>query len=635
LVFFEKCMMSKIIINSIGGSILSKFIFECKNLTNSSPDGYIKNINLNLGYSEIHTLIVKNSSEQKVIIESIKNLLDHSNAQGELWFKNQLLKNSKLDKSKIAILHKKPLLINNFSVAENLNFTNIPTRRFLPFVNWDKIRSKAKENLEKFDFHLDYRNKVRNLSDEDKRLVYITSVFLQNPEVLIMHEPMEGLSAKNATKLYNIIKQFKEEGKSIIYVTKQWEDALKLADRISILSKGTITDEMPADNAKSDPQSLLQKIEGYSFKNHNKYTDNETKDVLDAVFKAAEFLTSEYELKDVLLLLAKEVNRVMKADVCSIKLIDEFTWSIIDDFEFKNNMDIKAQLTKEAILRITKGNDIYYANQNDREFNSLFEKSNHVKTIICVPVSIRSQVTGIIQLSYENFYVYSKEQSKYLSTLALHAAIAIEDTRLLGRSALLQESHHRIKNNLQSIVGLISLQKMFVDKLSIDDLLDSMINRIKSIASVHNLLSKDKLGRSIINVKQIIEAIINLINDDPKIMIHLDLDDIFIPYNKATSIALIINELVMNCFKHAFIGMESGIINIQCKRVDNYFVLSVRDNGRGLPENFDLSTVDSLGLTILQGIVASDFQGEINFRSEKENTVVEIKLPTERIFLHW
>lgn len=618
--------------------MLSKFIFEIKNLTNSSPDGYIKNINVNLGYSEIHALIVKNSSEQKVFIESVKNLLDNPRAQGEILFRNQLLK--KDDKNRISILHQKPLLINNFSIAENLNLINLPTRRFLPLIDWGKIKRNAKRSLEKLDFQFDDRIKVRNLSDEDKRLVYITSVFLQNPQVIIMHEPMEGLSAKNAAKLDKAIKQFKEEGGSIIYITKQWEDAIKLADRISILTKGTISDEMPADEAKSDPQRLLSKIEDYKFKENDSYidNDNDTKSVLDAVFKAAEFLTSEYELKDVLLLLAKEVTRVMNADGCSIKLIDEYTWSIIDDFEFKNNQDIKAQLTKEAILRIAKEKDIYYANQNDREYHSLFEKIESVKTIICIPVLIRSQVTGIIQISYENFYVYSKEESKYLSALARHAAIAIEDTRLLGRSALLQESHHRIKNNLQSIVGIISLQKMFVKDTtdqSIDDLLDSIIYRIKSIASVHNLLSKDKLGRSITNVKEIIEAIIHLINDNPKIVIDFELDDIFIPYNKATSIALIINELVMNCYKHAFKDMESGMINIQCKRFDDYIFLSVRDNGRGFPENFDMTQIDSLGLTILQGIVTSDFQGTMDFRGSKGNTVVEIKFPTERIFLHW
>jgi ribose transport system ATP-binding protein len=617
---------------------LTKYIFECKNVSYISPDGVIENLHVNLKYAEIHAIIAKSSSEQKVLIEAIKNLLDNPSAEGEIWFKNHLLVNKRMDKRKISILHQKPLLIANFTVAENLAWTKIPKRKFLPFIDWGKVKHKAKIGLEQLDFQLDFKAKIRNLSAEDKRLVYIASVFLQYPEVIIMHEPMEGLSSKNATKLYNIIKQFKEDGKSIIYVTKQWEDAIKLADRISILSKGTITDEMSADQAKSDPRSLLEKIEEYKFKEDDKYTDRDKKIVLDAIFKAAEFLTSEYELKDILQLLAKEVTHVMNADSCFIKLIDEYTWGIIDNFEFSISKDIKAQLTKDAIIKISKQNDIYYANQNDREFYSLFKELENVKTIICIPVFIRSHVTGIIQLSYKNNYVYSEEESKYLSTLALHAGLAIEDTRLLGRSALLQESHHRIKNNLQSIIGIISLQKTFVQNKSdhsISDLLDSIINRIKSIASVHNLLSKDKLGRSIINVKEIIEAIIRLIDEDPRISINLDLDDIFIPYNKATSIALIINELVTNCFKHAFTGMESGTITIHCKRFDDHINLSVIDNGRGLPDNFDITKLDSLGLTIIKGMVTSEFHGEIHFKSENNTTVADIKLSTDRIFMHW
>jgi two-component sensor histidine kinase/ABC-type branched-subunit amino acid transport system ATPase component len=618
-----------------GGIILPKSIFEIKNLTYNSPDGYIDNINLNLGYAEIHALIVKNSLEQSVFLQSIMNLLDNHGANGEIRFKDKILNGKKIIKKEVSLLHHKPLLIDNLSIAENLNLTNVPTRRFLPFIDWGKIRSKSIFILEKLDFQFNYSTKVKKLSEENKKIVYISGVFLQNPEVIIMHEPMEGLSAKNVSKLYNIIKQYKEDGGSVIYVTKQWEDALKIADRISILSKGRIIDEMSAEDAKSDPIRLLRELGNYNFVVNDKFRDDDTQSVLDAVFKAAEFLTSEYELKDVLLLLAKEVTKIMNADSCSIKLIDEYTWSIIDDFEFKNR-ELQAQLTKDAIIRIAKENNIFYANQNDKEFNSMFEKINNVKTIICIPVLIRKQVTGIIQLSYEKFYVYSKEEFKYLSTLAHQAAIAIEDTRLMGRSALLQESHHRIKNNLQSIVGLIELQKMFVQNnpdISIDDLFDSIVNRIKSIASVHNLMSKDKLGRSIINVKKIIETIIDFINNDTSIHIHLDLDDIFIPYNKATSIALIINELVINCFKHAFIDMDSGIIEIKLKRMDEHIFLSVSDNGRGLPKNFDFNKVDSLGISILQGIITNDFQGEMLFIT-RTGTTVEIKLPTQKIFHH-
>jgi len=100
----------------------------------------------------------------------------------------------------------------------------------------------------------------------------------------------------------------------------------------------------------------------------------------------------------------------------------------------------------------------------------------------------------------------------------------------------------------------------------------------------------------------------------------LDLDDIFIPYNKATSLSLIINELVTNSFKHAFIGLDSGIITIHCKRFDELIFISVHDNGRGLPADFDITKIDSLGLSILQGIVTNDFQGEMKIKGEIGNT---------------
>ncbi len=593
----------------------------------------MENVSLNLGYGEIHALIIKSSSEQNVFINSLKDTQEKLGEQGVFKFKDQLIVNNNLRKNKILIMQQKPLLFNHFSVAEHLNYSNLPTRKYLPLINWWKVRKRAENILMKLDFQINHHTKVNKLSEENKRIVYIAGIFMERPEVIIMQEPMEGLSANYAAKLHNILKQFKDDGGSIIYVTKQWEEAIKVSDRISILSKGKIRNEIPAEIAKRDPQKLLRAIEDYKFKDNNMYKDDDRQTVLEAIFKAAEFLTSEYELKDVLLLLAKEGRNVMNADGCSIKLIDEQTWSIIDDFGI-NEKNLKAQLKKEAIVNIAKENDIFYVNENDKEFNLLFEKIENVKTFICIPVLIRNQVTGIIQLYYENLYVYSNEEAKYLSTLARHAAIAIEDTRLIGRSAFLQESHHRIKNNLQSIVGLIYLQKVFVKNnpgISIDDALDSIISRVKSIASVHNLLSKDKLGRSIINAKEIIEAVIDLINTDPNIIIQLDLDDILIPYNKATSIALIINELVINCIKHAFLNMNSGVIDIKCKRNDELIYLAVSDNGRGLPEHFNLKQGESLGLTILQGIVTSDLGGTINFVG-KDGTTVEVNVPNNRIF---
>ncbi|WP_165763831.1 histidine kinase dimerization/phosphoacceptor domain -containing protein [Halalkalibacter urbisdiaboli] len=615
---------------------MSEIVLEIKNLTYSNSEGYIDNVNLNLFNNEIHALIVKSSSEQSIFIESLLNLQENQNVEGMFRIKGDLLENRTLDRNTLALLHQKPKLIKDFTVAENLSLGNIPTRSLFPFVHWKRIKKQAEDILEKTDFELNPKTKIKDLSKENRRIVNILSVFLKKPEMIVMHEPMEGLSANNASKLMRIIQRYKEDGGSILFITKQWEEALKIADRISILSKGKIKDEIAADIAKKDPQQLLRQLEDYHYKGRDGVKDDGTQNVLDAVFKAAEFLTSEYELKDVLLLLAKEVTKVMEADGCSISLIDEQTESIIDRFEFKKKQELQAQLKKEAIIKIARENGIYYTSQHNRIFTSLFEKIDNVKTVICIPVLIKSQVTGIIQMFYEDFYVYSKDESKYLSAFARHAAIAIEDTRLMGRSALLQESHHRIKNNLQYIVGLISLQKKFVAKPSehsVEETLDNIISRVKSIASVHDLLSKDKLGRSIINVKEIIEAIVSFNNVDPNIEINLDLENILIPYNKASSIALIINELLTNCYKHAFRERETGKISIVCKRIHDRIELYILDNGHGLPKEFDLKKLDSLGLTILQGIVTSEFQGEMEITGEGGTKVI-CKLPTQRIFLY-
>lgn len=616
--------------------ILTNIIFSIKDLTYINDNGKIENMNLEINFQEIHGLVSNNSSELNLFLQVFMDLHDPK-IEGEIIFNQRNLKLNKvpLSKHRISLLHHNPMLIQNLSVAENLHLTRLPKSKLTFFVNWKKVRYDSIKFFKEMDVGINVNTKVKYLSEENKKIVYIASIFFQKPKMIIMHEAMEGLSVSNIAKVNKLLDQYINDGGTILYITKQWEKALKIADNISILTKGKIVERMSAQSAKMDPKTMLMKLNDYNY-NRNNSSNNHTKNVLDTVLKAAEFLTSEYELKDVLLLLAKEATRFMNADGCSIKLIDENTWCIIDDLEFKQKGYIQAQLKKEVIVNIAKKNDIFFANENGVEFESLFLRKNNVKTIICIPVLIRTQVTGIIQIYYENFYVYSNDESRYLEALARHAAIAIEDTRLMGRSALLQESHHRIKNNLQSIVGIISLQRNFVQQnstQSANDILDNLISRIKSISSVHDLLSKDKLGRSIINVKEIIEEIIEFSNYDSNFAIYLDLDDIFIAYNKATSIALIINELVTNCFKHAFSNMNNGTIYIQCKEFYDHIFISVHDNGHGLPDEFIPSQVTSLGLSIINGIVISEFQGKIKYKSE-EGTIVEIQIPIKSLSLN-
>ncbi|TDX49215.1 histidine kinase dimerization/phosphoacceptor domain -containing protein [Orenia marismortui] len=628
---------------------MDQAIFKINNLYCSDFEGHsISNINLDLYSGEVHGLVIENSSASELFIKSIATYLkgDSLSASfgqsslkkiiGSLEFKSKLIDRVVDHKlSEIDFLLKKSPLVSSFSVAENLFGLEYPTKKYFNLINWKKVNNLAKEILEQYNFDLDYKEKVDNLSTEEKKLVAIIKVFLNKPEVIIMNEATDKLSAKSTSKIYGLISSYKKNGGSIIYITQRWEEALRVSDRISIIANGQFKGTLAADEAKKCPKKLFSLLVDYNYREIQSSCSDE-REILDAVFKATEFLTSEYELRDVLILLAKEVSKVMNADGCIINLIDESTNALIDNFEFKRKKYLEASLTRKSILNISKENNIYYSNAREKDFDSLFKKNNKVRTIICIPLLIRSHVSGIIQIFYEDFYLHSEDESKYLSTFARQAALAIEDTRLMGRSALLQESHHRIKNNLQAIVNLVSLQKNFIaenSKKSVDDILDNIILRIKSIAVVHDILSKDKFGRSITNLKTLIKIIVRFVNLDQKVKVKLDLEDIFIAYNKASSIALIVNELVSNCLKHAFTDKSVAKIKIKCKRLEDVVLLVIKDNGVGLDGDFKLENTESLGLSIVHSIISNEFNGRVNFSNLKEGTEVRIKLPIESISL--
>lgn len=616
---------------------MDDFIFQIKHLRSSNlKEGSITDIDLDLKRGEVHALVGDEDSTTRKLFKAISG--EENNVQGRVIFNGVEYDISQIRKiNNVSFLFQKSRLVETLSVSENIVLDYFPKRKIINFVNWGKVKKNSKNLLEKLNFQVDYKLKVSKLSKEEKKLVNITKVFYSDPECIVMHNPTEDLSSDSVQKLYQVIDKYKSDGKSIIYITKQWEEALKVADRISVISEGEIKKVFLADDAKRNPQELLNILGKFNHRSNDVKVGYESKEVLNAVFRAAEFLTSEYELNDVLLLLAKQVTEFMNADGCNIHLIDEGTNVVIDNLEFKIKDELQAKIKEDVVFKIADKQKIYYANQHEKDFLSNFEINNKVKTIICVPVLIRSRVTAIIQIFYEGFYAHSEEETSYLSAFARNAALAIEDTRLMGSSALLQESHHRIKNNLQSIINIISLQKQVKEigvENKLNDVLDNIILRIKSIASVHDLLTKDKLGRSIINIVDIVGAIANFFSEmNAELKIDLDMDNIFIPYNKATSIALIVNELINNCLKHAFPNKKSGLISVKCKRIQEFVLLSVEDDGVGIPPDFEIDNMNSLGLSIVSSIIEYEFKGKIEFISKEKGTKVEIYLPNEKVFV--
>ncbi|SFL40653.1 ATP-binding cassette domain-containing protein [Halanaerobium salsuginis] len=609
-----------------------KSIFRIENLTALKPKVYnLSKINLSLAAGEIQAIVGLEGSGKKNLIQALAGLIE---TEGRVYLEEKQLdlKLANLRENKIDFIFYNSSLVDQLTIVENICLNRYPRLKFLPLVDKKKAFYRTRKALKLMELDFSPTTYVKTLSRDEKKQLAIARAFFYQPKVIIIYEPTNGLSIESIKKFYDNIYEYKSNGGAVIYITKQWKDALKIADKIVVLNQGSVAGIISTKAANKNPDQILNMMLGNqkNYDSKNNYSlDAEAQKILNTVFKATEFLTSNYELKDVLKLLAEYSADFTKADNCTIKLLDENTGSIIDTVRYNTGSGIESEIKKEIIFKIAREEKIFSLTVADQKFNSVFIKNRGVKSIIIIPVLIRSHISGIIQLSfsYQKLYNYSEDEKNYLTTLAKQAAIAIEDTRLMGRSTLLQESHHRIKNNLQYIISLITLQKAFIEdnsKKNIEDILNNTIARIKSIAAVHDLLSQDSFGRSIINLKDIFKVIINFLNNG-QLKIKINLSDIFISYSRASAIALVFNEILSNCIEHAFID-EIGEINVITYRQDEQIKLIVADNGQGMPAEFCLEKQSTLGLSIVYSIIKKQFRGDILLTSNK-GTRIEITIP--------
>jgi len=594
----------------------------------------LRNINLKLKSGETLAILGQDGSGTSAFING---LTGKSLALGQLFYKSKLVDFTlnNLRRHKIEIITDKPKLMENMSVSENL-FLGTSRQKNLPiFYSNKKIAKISEIILEKYNLNLNPRTKVKELTLEEKKNLAFVRAFSCGANVVILYEPSENISLTSLRNLHSMIKMHKSEGKSVIYITKQWEDALRIADRIAILNEGEITEILSSNEVRNNPKNLIYKVLGINTSDtESNVTENQ---FIESVFEAVECLTSEYELNDLLNLLAENAAKAMKSDACEISLIDEETYVVIDKSIYKRNNSIEFIPNEAEILKLIDEERVYYFTKRDKGFERFFRLNNDICSLICVPFYIRSRLSGIIQIYYKDYHLYTEEEIKYLETIAHQTALAIHNTKLIGNSVLLRESHHRIKNNLQSIISLISLYKTSIKKGSQKDIigmLDDLISKIKSISAVHDLLAKDKLGRSIINLKDMIIHIVQfMINTRKGIEFKLELDDVFVSYSKASTIALVVNELVTNSLKYAFIGRESGEIIIVCRYHHESILIEISDNGIGFPEHFDINESNGLGLSIVHSIVTKQLAGNIIIKNNNGANII-IEIPAKQVSIN-
>ena len=267
---------------------------------------------------------------------------------------------------------------------------------------------------------------------------------------------------------------------------------------------------------------------------------------------------------------------------------------------------------------------VLFANQDgDADIKSLM--SGKIINII-EKTMVEFEITGI------NIPILINDQAYGIFIIVSDSTvIRKKDKELMSKAAIIKEIHHRVKNNLQTIASLLRLQMRRVNSRKVEKVFLESINRITSIALIHDELSKEGLDEinlkvTIVNIMEII--LTNMTSKASNITGEIIGSDIYIHANEASTLSLCITELIQNAVEHAFTFRRKGSIIVTLEEADGNIIISVEDDGIGFnPQKAKVS----LGLEIIKMITRDSLKGEFYIEGHTYGTKSKIIFPVHSV----
>ncbi len=210
------------------------------------------------------------------------------------------------------------------------------------------------------------------------------------------------------------------------------------------------------------------------------------------------------------------------------------------------------------------------------------------------------------------------------------------DRELVTKDATIREIHHRVKNNLQTVAALLRLQARRMDNESARLALEEAVRRVGSIAIVHEILSQAVEER--VDFDEIIDPLGRMVTEVSAVGSRVRVRRVgtfgVLPSESATALAMVLTELLQNAVEHGYDPGEAGLtgsIVLTARRLVGRLHVTVDDDGRGLPEGFDLDASSSLGLSIVRTLVESELGGQLELgpRPDGAGTRAGLDIPVD------
>lgn len=344
-------------------------------------------------------------------------------------------------------------------------------------------------------------------------------------------------------------------------------------------------------------------------------------------------VTENVYVDEMLQSLVDMTARTMNYKVCTVMLADKST----GELEIKATQSSSLEYTNKPRVRIGEsisgqavetGTVVMVRDVRthpEYRFPDIAERAG-LCSMAAVPLTYKGDIIGVLNCYTEAVHEFTPEEISILRSLGAQAALAIVAAKFMMKSAVVREMHHRVKNNLQQIVGLVRLQAKFSKYITVEDAMTDTLNRILAIAAVHELLLRDDLESVCVNrlAEQILTATKqSVVQPNTSIQMQVSGPEVWLPLAQATSVALVLNELVQNAVEHGFKERTQGKVHVDLDDTDGRIEIRVTNDGRPLPEGFNPAANDRLGLRIVNDLVRGGLGGsfEMSSRNGIEATV--------------
>lgn len=336
---------------------------------------------------------------------------------------------------------------------------------------------------------------------------------------------------------------------------------------------------------------------------------------LGALSEVTREITSSPYLEEILQLLVNLTAQQFNYRVCTVRLLDEAQGELVLR---ATQATAKAYRRKRAIKlgesiagrTLSEGRPIIVADVQMEEdyIGHDLAAEQGLRSMICVPLLVGDRPLGVLSCYTGEVREFPPDEIQALETLSQQAAVSIERAKLQVRTTLMQEMHHRVKNNLQQVASLLRLQLRNARYKSLEEALNDSLSRILAISSVHDLLSREDLDH--VGLRSIADSLVqhqqhSFIQPEKHIRFEVRGDDVRLNMTQATQVALVLNELIQNAVEHGFVEAAEGDVHITVEESDAEVAIWVSNNGDLLPEGFDPVAAGSLGMQIVENLSRS------------------------------